>query len=98
MVARAKKPKKPAPHRPTKTPFDYVKTTNYLNLAVMVRVLWTVYGWRNQRVANFIEAYVTLMQEVCDKRSGVAQFVKDTKDMTGVDVKALLDEIMIGQE
>ena len=95
MIPKAKKPKKPATHRPTKTPFDYVKMTNYLNLAVIVRVLWTVYGWRSQRVWNFIEAYVTLMEEVCDKRSGVESFIRDTKEMTGIDVRELLDEIMV---
>ena len=36
MVARAKKPRKKAIHRPTNTPFEYVKATNYLNIAAMV--------------------------------------------------------------
>lgn len=93
-MKRAKN-KKPKAHRPAKTPFEIVKTTNYLHLAVIVRVLWTVYGWRSKRIADFLEAYLSLMQEVADKRNSVNGLIKDTKDLTGVDVVKLLDDIIV---
>lgn len=92
-MKRAKPKKKKEIQRPTRTPFEIVKTTNYFNLAVIVRVLWTVYGWRHKRIAYFLESYISLIQEVADNRSGVNEFIKDTKKMTGVDVVRLLDEI-----
>ena len=92
-MIRAKN-KKPKTHRPTKTPFEIVKMTNYLHLAVIVRVLWDVYGWRSKRVADFLEAYLSLMQEVADKRNSVNGIIRDTKDLTGIDVAKLLDDIM----
>lgn len=92
-VPRAKN-KKPATHRPVKTPFDIVKTTNYLHLAVIVRVLWTVYGWRSKRTLDFLEAYLSLMQEVADHRNTVQGLIRDTKALTGIDVVKLLDEVL----
>ena len=93
-MIRAKN-KKPKTHRPTKTPFEIVKMTNYLHLAIIVRVLWDVYGWRSKRVADFLEAYLSLMQEVADKRNSVNGIIRDTKDRTGIDVVKLLDDIMM---
>lgn len=91
-VARSKN-KKPRTHRQTKTPFEIVKMTNYLHLAIIVRILWTVYGWKSKRIADFLEAYLSLMQEIGDKRNTVQGLIKDTKDLTGVDVVKLLDDI-----
>lgn len=90
------KNKKPKTHRPTKTPFEIVKMTNYLHLAIIVRILWTVYGWRSKRIADFLEAYLSLMQEVADHRNSVNGLIKDTKEMTGIDVVELLDDVMEG--
>ena len=94
-MKRAKN-KKPKTHRPTKTPFEIVKMTNYLHLAIIVRILWTVYGWRSKRIADFLEAYLSLMQEVADHRNSVNGLIKDTKEMTGIDVVKLLDEAIEG--
>lgn len=94
-MIRAKN-KKPKAHRPTKTPFEIVKMTNYLHLAIIVRILWTVYGWRSKRVADFLEAYLSLMQEIGDKRNTVPGLIKDTKDLTGIDVVELLDDVLEG--
>ena len=90
------KNKKPKTHRPTKTPFEIVKTTNYLHLAIIVRILWTVYGWRSKRILDFLEAYLSLMQEVVDRRNSVTGLIKDTKEMTGIDVVELLDSVVEG--
>ena len=96
-VARSKN-KKPRTHRPSKTPFEIVKMTNYLHLAIIVRILWTVYGWRSKRVADFLEAYLSLMQEIGDKRNTVPGLIKDTKDLTGIDVVKLLDDVLEGDK
>ncbi len=91
-VPRAKKKKKPRTHRPTKTPFEIVKTTNYLNLAVMVRTLKTVYNWEDEQLAEFVEAYIALMGEVGITNT-VGGLIRETKEMTGIDVKELLDAV-----
>lgn len=92
------KNKKSKTHRPTKTPFEIVKMTNYLHLAIIVRILWTVYGWRSKRIADFLEAYLSLMQEIGDKRNTVQGLIKDTKDLTGINVVKLLDDITEGEK
>ncbi|WP_425756212.1 hypothetical protein ACPW7J_02120 [Ihubacter sp. rT4E-8] len=91
-IPRAKKKKNPKPHRPTKTPFEIVKTTNYLNLAVMVRTLKTVYNWEDEQLAEFVEAYIALMGEVGITNT-VGGLIRETKEMTGIDVKELLDAV-----
>lgn len=90
----AKKKKKNPIHKETKTPFAYVKLTNYLNLAVMVRTLYMVYGWRSVRLARFLESYVALMQEITDHRSSVNEFIKDTEELTGIDVTEFFEEVL----
>lgn len=91
-VPRTKKKKKKAIHRSTNTPFEYVKTTNYLNIAAMVRTLNLVYGWDKEQLDEFMESHMALLQEVSDHRTNIKQFVKDTEEMTGVDITKLIDE------
>ena len=90
-VPRSKKKKKPERHRPAKTPFEIVKMANYVNIAALVRTLWTVYGWREKRIAYFLESHLALLNEI--GRISAVQFIKDTEELTGVDVKKLFDEI-----
>ena len=71
--------------------------TNYLHLAIIVRILWTVYGWRSKRIADFLEAYLSLMQEVADHRNSVNGLIRYTKEMTGIDVVELLDDVLEGE-
>lgn len=94
-IPRAKKSKKKT--KPVKTPFDIVKDANYLNLAVMVRTLYQVYGWRQKRISAFLESYLSLMTEIADQRSTVRGFVRDTIELTGIDVVKLLDEVEKGR-
>ncbi len=91
MIPRAKKKTKPQ-----REPFEIVMFANYLNMAIVVRTLWTEYGWRDKRIAKFIEAYLALIQEVADGRSTVQREIADCKVLTGVDVKALIDELYQG--
>ena len=83
--------KKPKP--PQRDPFEIVMLSNYLNMAIVVRTLWTEYGWKDRRIARFIEGYLALMQEIADGRVSVQQGIADCKTLTGVDVKKLLDEL-----
>ena len=92
-MKRVKKPKKPVADRPAKSPNEIVSTTNYLNLAIMVRVLYMCYGWRKKRLGDFCEAYLALMREIADGRSKVNQFIRDTISLTGVNVVRLIDEV-----
>ena len=93
-VPKAKKPKKPEVHRPPKNKkerWELIKTANYVVIAAAVRTLWTVYGWRHKRIAYFLEAILSLLEE--SRRFGYERLLKDTYDLTGVDVKKLVDEI-----
>lgn len=83
--------KKPKP--PQRDPFEIVMLSNYLNMAIVIRTLWTEYGWKDKRIARFLEGYLALMQEVADGRRKVWQEIEDYKNLTGVDVKKLLDEL-----
>lgn len=92
MIPRAKKPKKKSVHRPTKTPYEYVKATNFLNISAMVRTLATVYDWNKEQIDEFMESHMALLQEISDHRCNIKQFVKDTEELTGVNITKLIDK------
>lgn len=92
MIPRAKKAKKKSIHRPTKTPYEYVKATNFLNISAMVRTLATVYDWNKEQIDDFMESHMALLQEISDHRTNIKHFVKDTEDLTGVNVRELIDK------
>lgn len=92
MIPRAKKSKKKSIHKPTKTPYEYVKATNYLNIAAMVRTLATVYDWDKEQIDEFMESHMALLQEISDHRCNIKQFVKDTEELTGVNITKLIDK------
>ena len=92
MIPRAKKPKKKSIHRPTKTPYEYVKATNFLNVSAMVRTLATVYDWNKEQIDEFMESHMALLQEISDHRCNIKQFVKDTEELTGVNITKLIDK------
>lgn len=93
-VPRSKKKKKSKVHQPPKNQkerWDLIKTANYVVISAVVRTLWTEYGWRNKRIAYFLEAILSLLEE--SRRFGYQRLLKDTYELTGVDVKKLVDEI-----
>lgn len=89
-ISRAKKKRK---NKPQLKPFEIVMMSNYLNMAIVVRTMWTVYGWKNRRIAGFIESYLSIMQEVADGRRTVKDEVDDCLQLTGINVKKLIDEL-----
>lgn len=71
-----------------------VELTNQLNLACMIRVLKYEYGFGKVRLERFLESYLAYLDESYDERNFTVQsFVKDTEEMTGYDIKALLSDI-----
>ena len=68
-----------------------VKMSNLLNLAVAIRTLYMVEGWRAKRLARYMESYLVLMEEIADKRTTVAEFIADTEALTGINVEKLLN-------
>lgn len=97
-VPRAKKKKKSEVHKPPKTPkerWDLIKTANYVVVSAVVRTMWTEYGWRHKRIAYFLEGILSLLEE--SRRFGYERLLKDTYDLTGVDVKKLVDEVYDGK-
>lgn len=88
--------KKKSAKKLQREPFEIVMLSNYLNMAIVIRTLWTEYGWRDKRIARFVEGYLALMQEVADGRSTVQREITDCKELTGVDVKALIDGLYGG--
>ena len=93
-VPKAKKKKKPETHRPPRDNqerWDIIRTANYVVIAAVVRTLWTVYDWRHKRIAYFLEAILSLLEE--SRKFGYQRLISDTYELTGVDVKKLVDEI-----
>ena len=91
-VPRAKKKKKPEVHRPSKTPFEIVKTANYVLVCAVVRTLWMEYGWRHKRIMYFLECILSLVNEA--SRFGYERMLLDTAGLTGIDVLKLVDEAL----
>lgn len=71
-----------------------IQMCNHLHLAIIVRTLWMVYGWRHEELGEFLEAYLSLFAELVDNRTTVKEFVTDTTELTNIDVVKMLDEIM----
>ena len=93
-VPKAKKKKKSKakqPPRDTKERWDLIRISNYVTLAIVLRVLWTVYDWRHKRIAYFLEAYMSLLAE--SHKFGVWKLIRETKELTGIDVKELIDGV-----
>lgn len=88
MIPRAKKPKKKKPVKP----FEIVKACNYLNIAAIIQTLATVYDWNKEQIDEFMESHMALLQEISDHRTNIKHFVEDTEDLTGVNVRELIDK------
>ncbi len=70
MIPRAKKPKKKSIHKPTKTPYEYVKATNFLNVSAMVRTLATSAAGRLRELQRGMQTAKTATQ----RRSYAVQY------------------------
>ena len=81
--------------RKQKTPLQIVTRTNYLNLSIMIRTLKTVFGFSEEQLVTFTESYIALMQEVADGRCNVTTELKDTRDLTNINVKEFIDSVYV---
>lgn len=70
-----------------------IKLTNELNLAITLRTLKSIFGFGNKRLATFLESYMVLMEEVQDSRLTVPQAVEEAKEITGIDIVKMLDNL-----
>ena len=89
-VPKAKKPKKSDLRRPAETPLEISKLATYLSLAVHLRTVCLAEGRNDEAIANYMESYVVLMDEIAEGRTSVRQFIRDTKKLTGYDPEELL--------
>jgi len=90
----ANKKKRPAQHRTNikdMTPNRIVKMVNYLHLSLIIRTLYTCYGWRDKRIKDFLLAYIVLFEEVHDGRNSISGAINDCRELTGIDVVELLN-------
>lgn len=81
----AKKPKKNI-HKKAETPEEIVITADIFNFAVFVRILKLEHNFTEDQLAEVRESYAAYVEEVNDKRSGLWEFVNDTRRMTGIDI------------
>lgn len=58
----------------------------------MVRTLATVYDWDKEQIDEFMESHMALLQEISDHRTNIKQFVKDTEELTKVNIRKLIDK------
>lgn len=72
---------------------DVVRECNCLHIAFVVRQLHA-YGWRKKRINDFLGGYMSLLDEVVDHRLSVNGAIKDAEDVTGIDIRKLVDELM----
>lgn len=70
-----------------------MQLANKLNLAILIRVLYTCYGWREKRIKGFLMMYLSLMQEVRDGRTTIKQQIRDSYELTGFDAEELLNSL-----
>lgn len=70
-----------------------MQLANKLNLAILIRVLYTCYGWREKRIKDFLMMYLSLMQEVRDGRTTIKQQIRDSYELTGFDAEELLNSL-----
>lgn len=92
-MKRIKRAKKPKQFLPAESPFEIIKKSYYITLAALLRT-GHAFGWSNEYMAWFLESYLSLLDEIGEKRVSCSQFVKDAKDITGCDVVELLDAVL----
>lgn len=64
MIPKAKKSKKQKRPIEQVLRFEIIKLQNLLHISIMVRVLWTVYGWREKRIGYFLEAEIENIEKL----------------------------------
>lgn len=94
-MKRVKKPTQQK--RPTKEPVEIVEDTNYLNLAIFIRVLNKDFGFGKKRLQTALESYLALMEEIADRRATVQDQITATKVLTGIDCREFLNYVLSNQ-
>lgn len=84
---------RPDSHIDGKTAFEFVKQTNIYNFAVFTRILTMEYHFTKDELLNVLESYLAHIEEVKDHRCTAVEFIKDTIDLTGIDIEKELETI-----
>jgi len=88
------KVKKPGTNKQETRPTAIFMTANYFTLAIVLRILYQEHGFRAKRLGGFIASYLALMAETSDGRNSVNGMIRDTKELTGIDVKKIINEVL----
>ena len=87
------KKKRPSSSVKGMTPYQWISLANKFNLAILVRVLYTCYGWREKRIKDFLEMYLSLVEEWQDGRLTIKQAINDSYELTGFNAEELLNNL-----
>lgn len=72
-----------------------IEHTTRLNFAIMLRTLVTVFDFNTEQLNEFSESFKVLLEEISDGRANVSEFVNDTSDMCGLDVKKFVKDVLL---
>lgn len=73
---------------------EFFKQVCYMHYAILIRTLWMEYGWRGKRIGDLISACLVLVEEVNRGSASVNEMTHQTKELTGIDIKKLFEEIV----
>ena len=71
-----------------------IEHTTRLNFAIMLRTLIMVFDFNTEQLNEFSESFKVLLEEVSDGRANVSEFVSDTSDMCGFDVRKFVKDVI----
>lgn len=91
-VPRAKKKKKDK-DKPKRSIDWYIHQATYLQFSVMFRNLMTAFDYTPEQMAEVLEGYLALLDEIYEGNHTVAGVMKDAKELTGIDVKKVVDDM-----
>jgi hypothetical protein len=92
-MIRTKKPKKQ--QKPVKDPVMMITNANYLNMAIFFLTLNKEFGFGRKRLAEVLESYLALMDNISRKGMTVGEMLVWCKEETGIDVIPFLDDVMM---
>ena len=71
-----------------------IEHTTRLNFAIVLRTLVMVFDFDAGQLNEFSESFKVLLEEVSDGRANVSEFVSDTSDMCGFDVRKFVKDVI----
>lgn len=91
VKTKPKKQKHPSDRLSTE---NVIRYTQYLCIASTLMTLWAVYGVQEKEKAEeFIESYISFLQEKMDNRNTIGGVVEDCIKLTGFNPVELIDSV-----